>query len=702
MITRIKINLLNFTATIITDYVYSLHIHAGAFMKKIFSVFLILLLSSIAFSQILDEQYFKDNHEVYFKFSISERTELNTLTRIISIDNLEGNIVYAYANETEFREFEKLNYAYIVLTHPGKLIQPEMSSDVKGITAWDVYPTYDAYIAMMYQFQSTYPNLCRIVDGGNSIQGRKILFAVISDNVTQHEAEPQFMYTSSLHGDEITGYVLMLRLIDSLLTTYGTDSRITQLVNNAEIWINPLANPDGTYRSGNSTVYGATRGNYNNYDLNRNFPDPIYGVYPDQQIETGRFRAIAEANNFALVANFHGGTEVVNYAWDSWTNEYPDYKHHPDEAWYQYISHLYADTCQANAPATYMNGYDDGITNGGAWYIISGGRQDYTNYYRWGREVTIEISDTKLIPAAQLPAYWNYNRKSFIKYMEAVLKGVNGVVTDTLGNPVKAKITVLNHDVDNSEVYSDSTGFYLRMLAPGTYSLKFEAPNYYTQTINNVVVGSYNSQTVLNVELVSTIIPVELFSFTSSVNDNNVTLNWMTATETNNMGFQIERGKTKDARREEWDIIGFINGKGTTTETQTYSFSDENLDAGNYQYRLKQMDFDGSYSYTNTIEAEIASPNKFVLEQNYPNPFNPSTIIKYSIPNVISTEGRNLNVILKVYDIIGNEVATLVNEVQSSGNYEVEFNAENLSSGIYFYELKTGSLILTKKMILLQ
>ena len=677
-------------------------------MKKIFSVFLVLLLSSITFSQILDEQYFKDNHEVYFKFSISDRTELNTLTRIISIDNLEDNIVYAYANETEFREFEKLNYTYIVLTHPGKLIQPEMSSDVKGITAWGVYPTYDAYIAMMYQFQSTYPNLCRIVDGGNSIQGRKILFAVISDNVTQHETEPQFMYTSSLHGDEITGYVLMLRLIDSLLITYGTDSRITQLVNNAEIWINPLANPDGTYKSGNSTVYGATRGNYNNYDLNRNFPDPIYGVNANQQIETSRFRTIAESNNFALVANFHGGTEVVNYAWDTWTNEYPDYRHHPDEAWYQYISHLYADTCQANAPATYMNGYDDGITNGGAWYIINGGRQDYTNYYRWGREVTIEISDTKLIPAAQLPAHWNYNRKSLIKYIEAVLKGVSGIITDTLSIPVKAKITVLNHDADNSQVYSDSTGFYLRMLAPGTYSLRFEAPDYYTQTISNVVVGSYNSQTVLNVELVSSIIPVELISFTSTVNENNVTLNWITATETNNMGFQIERRKTKDARREEWDIIGFIDGKGTTTETQTYSFNDENLDAGNYQYRLKQMDFDGSYSYSNIIEAEIVSPNKFILEQNFPNPFNPSTTIRYTISTPPSSsplaKGRNEVgfVTLKVYDVLGNEVATLVNEVQSSGYYEVEFYAEKLSSGIYFYELIAGNLIQTRKMILLR
>lgn len=671
-------------------------------MKKIFSVFLILLLSSITFSQIFDEQYFRDNHEVYFKFSISDRTELNTLTRIISIDNIEGNNVYAYANETEFREFENLNYQYTVLTHPGKLIQPKMSSDIEGIRAWDVYPTYDAYLSMMYQFQFNYPNLCKIVDAGNTVQGRKILFAVISDNVNERETEPQFMYTSSMHGDELTGYVLMLRLIDSLLTSYGANSRITELVNSVEIWINPLANPDGTYRSGNSTVYGATRGNYNNYDLNRNFPDPIYGVNANQQIETARFRAIAEANNFALVANFHGGTEVVNYPWDTWTNEYPDYRHHSDEAWYQYISHLYADTCQANAPSGYMNGYDDGITNGGDWYVINGGRQDYTNYFRWGREVTIEISDTKLIPSAQLPAHWNYNRKSLIKYMETVLKGVRGLVTDTIGNPVKTKITVLNHDVDNSEIYSDSSGFYLRMLSPGTYSLRFEAPDYYTQTINNVVVSSYNSLTTLGVELVSTIIPVELLSFTSEVIGNDVRLNWLTSTETNNMGFNVERKQVSSPQSSVgnlantyWEKIGFVNGQGTTTEPQTYSFSDNDLDAGNYQYRLKQMDFNGSFEYSEVEEVEIGIPNNFVLEQNFPNPFNPSTMIKYSLP-------INSYVILKIYDVLGNEIATLVNEEKPAGNYEIDFNASKLSSGVYFYTLKVGSFVETKKMILLQ
>ncbi len=550
-------------------------------------------------------------------------------------------------------------------------------------------------LAMMYQFQTNYPNLCKIIDAGNSVQGRKILFAKISDNVNTREAEPQFMYTSSMHGDEITAYVLMLRLIDSLLTTYGTNARITNLVNNVEIWINPLANPDGTYHSGNSTVYGATRYNYNGYDLNRNFPDPIYGVNGNQQIETARFRTVAEANNFALVANFHGGTEVVNYPWDTWTNEYPDYRHHPDEAWYQYISHLYADTCQANAPSGYMNGYDDGTTNGGAWYIINGGRQDYTNYFRWGREVTIEISDTKLIPAAQLPAHWNYNRKSFIKYMEAVLRGVSGLVTDTLGSPIKAKITVLNHDVDNSQVYSDSTGFYIRMLSPGTYSFRFEAPDYYAQTINNVVINSYNSLTTLNVELVSSIIPVELISFYYSINDNDVTLHWTTASETNNQGFEIERSKRQEARSDKWNKIGFVNGQGTTTELQTYSFSDNNLDAGKYQYRLKQIDFNGSFEYSNIINLEIISPNKFSLEQNYPNPFNPTTNIQY-------TMGSKQFVSLKVYDVLGNEIATLVNEEKSAGNYKVEFSNKNISSGIYFYVLQAGSFIETKKMILLQ
>lgn len=678
-------------------------------MKILFSILVIsLFFSSLFYSQVLDDKYFSENHEVYFKFQISDKNELLNFTGIISIDNVLGNTVFAYANENEFNEFVKLNYEYEVLTHPGKIIEPDMSSNPEGITDWNVYPTYDAYVAMMYQFQNTYPFLCRIVDAGNTVQGRKILFAVISDNVNAREPEPQFMYTSSMHGDELTGYVLMLRLIDSLLVSYESSARIRNLIDNAEIWINPLANPDGTYRSGNNTVSGATRYNYNNYDLNRNFPDPVYGVNSNQQIETTRFRTIAESNNFSLVANFHGGAEVVNYPWDTWANTAPDYRHHPDETWYQYISHLYADTCQTYSPSTYMTGFDDGITNGGDWYVVNGGRQDYTNYYRWGREVTIEISNTKLPSASSLPSYWEYNKRSFLNYMETVLKGVNGIITDTVGHPVKAKITVLNHDADNSQVYSDSlTGFYLRMLSPGTYSFKFEAPNYYSQTINNVVVGSYNSVTNLNVIMVSSIVPVELTSFTSFVNEKDVTLNWLTSTETNNSGFEIERSKdSKIEGLKNWESIGFVKGNGTTTEPHSYSYSDKNLDAGKYQYRLKQLDYDGKFNYSDIVEAEILSPDKFELKQNYPNPFNPSTKIKFTIQSVEMLRDASLLTTLKVYDVLGNEIATLVNEEKAAGNYEVEFdatiNGHQLPSGVYFYNLKCGTYSETRKMIFLR
>ncbi len=198
-------------------------------------------------------------------------------------------------------------------------------------------------------------------------------------------------------------------------------------------------------------------------------------------------------------------------------------------------------------------------------------------------------------------------------------------------------------------------------------------------------------------------IPVELISFNAATNSNSVLLNWSTATELNNSGFYIERKKVFSQQslveNEEWNTISFISGNGTTTDNHIYSFQDKNLSSGKYQYRLKQIDFDGSYEYSKIIEAEIGTPDKFVLDQNYPNPFNPSTKINFSIPDVGT--GLALSV-LKVYDILGNEVATLVDEEKPAGVYEVEFNASKLSSGIYFYKLQAGQFIGTKKLLLLK
>jgi 5-hydroxyisourate hydrolase-like protein (transthyretin family) len=669
------------------------------------------LFSANLFAQQFDMKYFQDNPEIYFSFEVSDRTEINNFTNIISIDNINDNKVFAYANENEFKTFLSLGYKFDILTHPGRLIIPEMSNDLESILNWNVYPTYDAYVNMMNQFAANYPAICQIVDAGNSVQGRKILFAKISSNVNVREAKPQFMYTSSMHGDELTGYVLMLRFIDSLLTSYGNDPRITNMINNIEIWINPLANPDGAYRSGNHTVSGATRSNFNNYDLNRNFPDPINGVHPNQQPETAVFRNVQESNNFLLIANFHGGAEVMNYPWDRWSNTGSGSRTHADQSWYQFISRMYADTAQLYSPSGYMTFMDNGITNGGAWYVISGGRQDYTNYYRWGREVTAEISNTKMPSASLLPNFWEYNKRSLLTYMESVLFGVRGIITDTVGTTLKTKITVIAHDVDNSQVWSDEqTGFYLRMLSPGTYTFKFEAEEHYDTTISNISLASYFSVTQLNVQMKPLVpIPVELASFTASANGNSVNLNWVTASEVNNKGFEIERSKVKYAFGGQksifvlWKVISFIEGRGTTTDQTNYSFEDNNLSAGTYHYRIKQFDFDGTFKYYNLAQSiEIGTPTIFILEQNYPNPFNPSTKISYTIPSVISTEVGNLNVTLKVFDVLGNEVKTLVNEYKPAGRYEVEFDAGSLSSGVYYYQLRNGDYMQTKKMILIR
>ncbi|MEJ2105082.1 MAG: T9SS type A sorting domain-containing protein [Ignavibacteriaceae bacterium] len=201
-----------------------------------------------------------------------------------------------------------------------------------------------------------------------------------------------------------------------------------------------------------------------------------------------------------------------------------------------------------------------------------------------------------------------------------------------------------------------------------------------------------NEQDVYYSHILTGIVPVELVSFSASISSNVVALSWSTATELNNRGFEIERSSNKT----NWRTIGFKEGKGTTSETQNYSYADKlsDINSERLYYRLKQLDFDGSFEYSNMIEV-VVPPSEFVLSQNYPNPFNPSTTINYQLP-------ENSFVSLKVYNVLGNEVASLVNEQKQAGKYEVEFNASELGSGVYFYTLKVGEFVQSKKMLLLK
>jgi hypothetical protein len=186
-------------------------------------------------------------------------------------------------------------------------------------------------------------------------------------------------------------------------------------------------------------------------------------------------------------------------------------------------------------------------------------------------------------------------------------------------------------------------------------------------------------------------VPVELTSFSASVTGTEVTLSWTTSSETNNLGFEIQRSRDKA----EWLSVGFIKGSGTTTETTSYSYTDRNMHQGGLFYRLKQADFDGSFSYSYIVEVNL-HPVSFELQQNYPNPFNPSTVIKFNIPD------GNEVVTLKVFDVLGNEIANLLNEQKPAGSYEIIFDARKIPAGVYFYKLNAGSHNQTRKMILLK
>jgi hypothetical protein len=183
---------------------------------------------------------------------------------------------------------------------------------------------------------------------------------------------------------------------------------------------------------------------------------------------------------------------------------------------------------------------------------------------------------------------------------------------------------------------------------------------------------------------------VELTNFTARIVNGKTLLEWTTVTETNNLGFELERKLAE----KDWVTIGFVEGQGTTSETQNYRFSDKGI-AGILHYRLKQIDYDGSITFSDEIEVNGVSVSTLQLEQNYPNPFNPATIINYQL-------GNDGFVNLKVFDLLGEEVAVVIDEYQIAGNYSITFNGNDLPGGMYVYQLNSGNYSESKKMLLIK
>ena len=467
-------------------------------------IFLFLLAPFFSFAQSVNiDSIFKNSGEVYFSFQIDSKDDLNAISSIVSIDHgVELPNMFAYANKKEFSAFLALNIPFTIEPKPGSLFKDLnmlLSLEGKQISDWDFYPSYEVYVEMMYAFETQYPDLCKVSSIGTSVDGRELLVAKITDSLHVSQNEPKILYTSSMHGDEISGFVLSIRLIDYLLSNYESDTRVTKIINNVELWINPLANPDGAYANGNSTVFNAQRYNANWVDLNRNYPDPEDGAHPDwseYQPETMAFMAFADSVKFDISSNFHGGEEVANYPWDTWSNMPADYD------WWLHVMNEYAGLAQENSNPGYFTVYENGITNGYDWYEVNGGRQDYMNYFHHCREFTLEISDSKTPPGQDLPYYWDANYNSFLAYIEQGMYGLHGVIADSLtGEPLFAEVYINNHDTDSSEVYSRlPIGDYHRYLYSGNYSLTYSADGYISKTISSVAITN-NETTILDVKL---------------------------------------------------------------------------------------------------------------------------------------------------------------------------------------------------------
>ncbi len=472
-------------------------------MKNYCIVFLTIVLSVFAL-----EGFGQSNqtltYPVTYVEAVVDASTLQTLAHEFSVDRVGRNADGTFKTRIclSFKDFDGFlskNIAYT--TVPQTRANVQMAQNYEQMTAnWNRYPTYNTYLAMMDTFRTRYPNLCEIDTILAATPGNhKILCAHISNDLNDNGGKPSVFYISTIHGDEVVGYYMMLRLIDYLLTNYNTDSYVTELVNNIDLWICPLHNPDGTYYTSNNQINESpTSIRYNRHweDLNRVFPEAGQTIAKsDYEPEVEAMMTFMSAHNFTLATNLHGGAEVFNYPWDKWMT----WQHsHADAAWWNYVGRNFADTCHL-FNANFMTEEDNGVTEGGDWYVITGSMQDYHNWYLGTRHVTIEVSDSKVLSSNKLPNYWGYIKRSFLNFIAEADNGIHGTVTDSItGEPLQALVYIVNHDLDHSYVETAMPhGDYHRPIKAGQYAVTYSAEGYLPKTIvTNIADGQRLEQNV--------------------------------------------------------------------------------------------------------------------------------------------------------------------------------------------------------------
>jgi len=429
---------------------------------------------------------FSDRYPV--EIAIGEHSHVYELAGLgIDIDSVGEGWVRAYVSDSEAETVRGLGFE--VERIPNQALRMWRAiRDAEALGEKDEYHDYTELTAYLQGVAADHPGITRLISIGKTVQNRDLWFLKISDNPDAEENEPEFKYISTMHGDEPVGTENCLKFIDWITDNYDSaspDPRLERLVEEVEIWIMPMMNPDGNT--------AGSRYNANGVDLNRAFPDLIddpYNTPVGREPEIAAVMIFSDSMSFDLSANFHGGALVVNYPHDNRSQRAPD------DSLYISMSLAYS---YHNPPMWNSPTFDYGITNGWDWYEVHGGMQDWNYDYAYNMEVTIELSDTKWPPASQLPQYWAENDTSMVAYLEYCLRGVRGAVTDSAtGEPLLATVTVEGIAWDDRT--DPDVGDYHRLLEPGTYTLTFSAPDHIDKRFAGVEVGG-DSATVLDVEL---------------------------------------------------------------------------------------------------------------------------------------------------------------------------------------------------------
>ncbi len=470
---------------------------------KLFLIASVLFFLSISFSTL--HSYAAGHGEpgpVYpVEILITDRlADLKLLVEMgIDIDGVFFNKVRAYVIAEEEEKLKLLGFMVEKIPDEAKIAAEREAAEAEVPTGKPpkppTYHTYATLTAELQQISEDHPEITRLFSIGKSVQNRDLWMMKITDNPDIEEDEPEVRYIAAMHGDEVVGKENCITFINLLTDNYGSDPRLTDLVDSMEIWILPSMNPDGTELH--------QRYNANGYDLNRNFPDQFEDPVDSpegHQPETAAVMNWGYAHSPVLSANFHGGTVVANYPYDGNASHSSIYSPTLDDPFFVSLARTYADNNPTMLASNSDASYNNGICNGADWYVIYGGMQDWNYVWHGDNEITMEITVAKWPPADYLPTYWDENEESMLAYLERVHEGVRGIVTDAQTDaPLAATVKVQGN---GHLVYTDpDAGDYHRMLLPGTYTFEFSSTGYTTRIVNDVEVYDGGPITRLDVAL---------------------------------------------------------------------------------------------------------------------------------------------------------------------------------------------------------